>query len=73
MNRKSGNLLLFILGAAAGAAITYFLTSDEGKELVDELKQKSKTMKDEVNAEMEKGKTLLTDLLNTLKANANGL
>ncbi len=73
MDKKSGSLLLFFLGAAAGAAITYYLTSEEGKALVEELKKKGKSVKDEVNAEMEKGTTLLKDLLNTLKANANGL
>lgn len=67
MKKNSGGLLAFILGAAAGAVLTYFLTSDEGKEVVKKAKEKGKDIKDDLNAEIEKGKSLLTELINSLK------
>ena len=66
MNRKSGNFLTFLLGAVAGAAITWLFTSEEGKKIVNKAKEKGKDFKDEMEAEIEKGKSILNDLKNSL-------
>ena len=42
-------LLTFLVGAAAGAAIAYFLTSDKKEEMVADFKEKANKLKDEIN------------------------
>lgn len=52
-------LLTFALGAAAGAAIGYLLSSDENKE---KIKAAARKIKDSLKDEMEKGKEMVDDL-----------
>ncbi len=48
MNNQNKNLLTFLFGAAIGAAITWLFTSEDGKKIVAETKEKAKQWKDEL-------------------------
>jgi gas vesicle protein len=41
-------LLTFLFGAAIGAAVTWLFTSEEGKKIVAETKEKAKEWKEEL-------------------------
>ena len=45
-----------VLGVAAGAAIGYFLTTDKGKEILEEIKSAASDAGDEVKNVISKGK-----------------
>ena len=62
MNNNSKTLLAFILGAAAGAAIGYFLASENKDELLEDLKDTATKVKDNLQAEVEKGKQIMEEL-----------
>lgn len=55
-------LLTFALGAAAGAAIGYLLSSDENKE---KIRNAARKIRDTFNDEFEKGKEFMDDLKNS--------
>ena len=55
-------LLTFALGAAAGAAIGYLLSSDENKE---KIRNAARKIKDTLKDEFEKGKEFIDDLKNS--------
>lgn len=48
MNNQNKNLLTFLFGAAIGAAVTWLFTSEDGKKIVAETKEKAKQWKDEL-------------------------
>ncbi len=48
MNNQNKNLLTFLFGAAIGAAVTWLFTSEEGKKIVAETKEKAKEWKEEL-------------------------
>lgn len=67
-----------LLGAAAGAALALFLTSEKGKTLVAELKEDAETLGDRLRTETDewekqieallaRGKTLLEEMEQKLK------
>lgn len=55
-------MVTFALGALAGAAIGYLLSSDENKE---KIKNAARKIKDTIKAEFEKDKDILQDLKET--------
>jgi gas vesicle protein len=72
MNDQSKFIAGLLLGAAAGAALGYFLTTDKGKEIVDEIKsaaanagedvkEKVKQFESEIGSAVEKGKKWAND------------
>lgn len=61
-------LLTFALGAAAGAAIGYLLSSDENKEKIRNAAQK---IKDALKDEIVKGKEIIDDLKQTAESVIN--
>ncbi len=56
MTDNSKFLAGLLLGAAAGAAIGYLLTTDKGKEIVEEIKSAAGAAGDEVKSALEKGR-----------------
>ncbi|MHB1922224.1 MAG: YtxH domain-containing protein [Chitinophagaceae bacterium] len=62
MNDKSKELATFILGAALGLVVGYFLASDKKEDLLDDIKEKAHQMKEDLEDQLEKGKALLMDL-----------
>ncbi len=65
MNDKSKLALAFALGASVGAAIAYFLTTEEGEKTVDQMKEKASEIKDQLDERFEKGKRAVHDLVDT--------
>lgn len=61
MSDNSKFLTGLLLGAAAGAAIGYFLSTDKGKEVLDEIKSAAATAGDEVKSAIDKGKKWAND------------
>ncbi len=55
MNNQNKNLLTFLFGAAVGAAVAWLFTSEEGKKIVAETKDKAKQwtgeMKEKLNSD----------------------
>ncbi len=51
-----------MLGAAVGAGVVYLLMSDDGDEVLTELKNKAKKLKEEFGDELAKGKDFLSAL-----------
>ena len=67
MKVSSKSLLTIALGAAAGAGIAYLLLSDDGKEILSNLKNKAGDLAGEYGNEASNtGKNILGALLNTL-------
>lgn len=50
MSRSSKAVVSFIVGAAVGVAVGYFLNSDKKDELVDKLKYQADKLKDKFRA-----------------------
>ncbi len=64
------HLATFILGAAAGAALTKYIHTEEGEKMMDDLKEKGNQFKSEAEAALDNApeyfdslKTQLADLL----------
>ncbi|HVB02107.1 MAG TPA: YtxH domain-containing protein [Chitinophagaceae bacterium] len=64
MSSNSKGLATFILGAALGLAIGYFMNSDDKDELISSLKDKAGKIKDSLKEQLEKGKDLIGKLGN---------
>ena len=71
------HLATFILGAAAGVALTKYVHTEEGEKMIDDLKEKGNQFKSEAEAAVENApeyfeslKTQLADLLRTNFPNA---
>ena len=62
MNSNSKVLLVLILGAAAGAAIGFYMASDNKEELISDLKDTASRIKNDLEGEIEKGKRFVDDL-----------
>lgn len=62
MEKKSNLLLSFLIGAAAGAAIAYLLTSGKGEEIEKEIKETAVKIKDELEKQYEKGKAIVEEI-----------
>lgn len=73
MNDKSKLALAFALGAAAGAALAYFLTTDQGEKTVEEIKEKASKLKNDLGEHLEKGKQVVNDLADSAERIINEL
>jgi gas vesicle protein len=62
MERKSGLLFSFLLGAAAGAAVGYLLANGKAEELTSDLKETAEKLKSEIDRQVEKGKEFIEDI-----------
>ena len=63
MNDKEKFLTGLILGGLAGAAITLFLSSNKGKEMVNDLKNKSGDFQEDVKEKVAEFETAMETLL----------
>jgi gas vesicle protein len=63
MNDKEKFLAGIILGGLAGAAITLFLSSNKGKEMVDDLKTRSGDFQEDVKEKVAEFETAMETLL----------
>jgi gas vesicle protein len=68
MSKNSKFLLTFALGAAAGAAVGYLLSSDENKE---KIKKAALKIKDTFKDEFDKGKEIVDDLKQSAESFVN--
>lgn len=73
MNDKSKLALAFVLGAAAGAAIAYFLTTEQGEKTVEDLKEAATKFKDNLDEKLEKSKQAVHDIADTAERIINNL
>ncbi len=62
MKSNSKFFLALLVGAAAGAAVGYYLATDNKEALVKDLKDAAGKVKDELETELEKGKQLVEEL-----------
>jgi len=77
MNDNSKIIATFLVGAAIGAAIGYFIASDDKDKAADIIEDTIDTMKNKLHDGIEKGRTVVNDLadkaeelLNTKEAKA---
>ena len=63
MNDKEKFLTGLILGGLAGAALTHFLSSNKGKEMVNDLKTKSDDLQEDVKEKVAEFETAMETLL----------
>ena len=63
MNDKEKFLTGLILGGLAGAALTLFLSSNKGKEMVNDLKTKSDDLQEDVKEKVAEFETAMEALL----------
>jgi uncharacterized membrane-anchored protein YhcB (DUF1043 family) len=66
-NDNSKLLLALLGGVAVGVAIGYFLNSDKKDEIVDNLKEKASKLKDDLSDEIDKGRSIIDDLKNSVE------
>ncbi len=68
-NNNNGSKLLFafLAGAAIGAAVGYFLNSDKKDELLEDLKESALRIKDDLQEGIEKGKSVIDNIIKTAK------
>ena len=69
MNDNSKGMVMFILGAAVGVAVGYYLASDNKEEFIENIKDKVNKAKSDLESQIEKGKRLVNDI----KQKANDL
>ena len=68
-NNNNGSKLLFafLAGAAIGASVGYFLNSDKKDELLEDLKESALRIKDDLQEGIEKGKSVIDNIIKTAK------
>ena len=69
MNEKTKIIGALVIGAVAGAAIVKLLETEEGKELVDNAKDKAKSAADDIKAKISQLENELAELLQIEKDN----
>ena len=64
MSEKNGTkiLLAFIAGAAVGAAIGYFLNSDNKEEIISDFKEGASKLKNDIEENLTKAKEMVNNL-----------
>jgi gas vesicle protein len=62
MNDSTKIVRAFLVGVVAGAAIGYFLASDNKEEIIDDLKNTAQKIKDNLEEDIERGKQIVADL-----------
>ncbi len=62
MENNSKTILALLVGAAAGLAVGYFLASDNKDEIIADIKDAARKVKDNLDEEIEKGKKLVDDV-----------
>jgi len=60
---------MFVLGAAVGVAVGYYLASDDKEEIIETIKGKVNKVKSDLEGQIERGKKLVNDI----KQKANDL
>lgn len=73
MNDQSKFIAGLLVGAAAGAALAYLLTSDKGKEIVEEIKTAAAAAGEEVKATAQQFESELTEAVEKGKQWASDL
>ena len=65
MNENNGTkiLLAFIAGAAVGAAIGYFLNSENKEEVINDLKEGAASLKNDIQENLSKAKEVVDSFL----------
>ena len=69
MSDNSKGLVMFVLGAAVGVAVGYYLASDDKEEIIETIKGKVNKVKSDLEGQIERGKKLVNDI----KQKANDL
>ena len=62
MSDNSKTILTFLLGAAAGIAIGFYIASDNKEEIISDLKDAGKRIKENLGEEIEKGKKFVDEI-----------
>ena len=62
MKDNSKILAAFLIGAAVGGAVAWFLTSDNKEELLDDIKDMTGKLKDDLKETVEKGKKIVDNI-----------
>jgi len=62
MKDNAKMITTFLVGAAVGGAIAWFLTSDKKEDILEELKETAGKVKDDLTDTVEKGKKLVEDI-----------
>ena len=62
MSDNSKIIAALVVGAAVGAAIGYFMASDDKDEAMDTIEGTINTIKDKLHDGIEKGRTVVNDL-----------
>ena len=62
MSNPKKTAITFILGAAAGIVVGYFLASDDKAEIVSDLKDSASKVREELENQIERGKRFVDQL-----------
>jgi hypothetical protein len=62
---KSKLALAFILGAAAGVAIAYILTTEQGEKTIQDVKDAAGKLQDEAGDKLNKSRQVIQDIADT--------
>jgi hypothetical protein len=58
---KGRNIVSFLIGASVGAGLTWLFTTDEGKKLMSDLKERADELKDEIGETIDMAKRTFSD------------
>lgn len=72
MNHTSKLIGAFAIGALAGVAIAKLLESEQGKEFVENAKEKASSAAEDIKAKIKQLENELADLMNTSEHNSEG-
>jgi gas vesicle protein len=62
MSDQSKGVMMFILGAAVGVAVGYFLASDNKEEIISDIKEKVGKATETLEEQIEKGKKIVGEI-----------
>ncbi len=62
MKDNTKMITAFLVGAAIGGAVAWFLTSDKKEEIIEELKDTADKVKEDLTDTVEKGKKLVEEI-----------